>query len=161
MLASTSVGQEGLDFHVWSHAVVHWNLPSNPVDLEQREGRVHRYKCHAVRRSVARRYGDDVRGRPDVWNALFDAARAAGTEGDSELIPYWILRDPEINIERHVPALLASREVTALPDLLRRLARYRLVFGQPRQDDLLALIEQLPVIGDAALVDLRPPTKEP
>ena len=42
VLASTSIGQEGLDFHLWCHAVVHWNLPTNPVDLEQREGRVHR-----------------------------------------------------------------------------------------------------------------------
>ncbi len=38
VLASTSVGQEGLDFHTWCHAVVHWNLPSNPVDLEQVKG---------------------------------------------------------------------------------------------------------------------------
>ncbi len=53
VLASTSVGQEGLDFHPYSHAVVHWNLPGNPVDLEQREGRVHRFKGHAVRRNVA------------------------------------------------------------------------------------------------------------
>ena len=44
---STSIGQEGLDFHTYCHAVVHWNLPSNPVDMEQREGRVHRYKGHA------------------------------------------------------------------------------------------------------------------
>jgi len=34
VLATTSVGQEGLDFHHYCHAVVHWNLPSNPVDLE-------------------------------------------------------------------------------------------------------------------------------
>ncbi len=26
ILASTSIGQEGLDFHTWCHAVVHWNL---------------------------------------------------------------------------------------------------------------------------------------
>src|SRR5439155_300036 len=53
VLATTSVGQEGLDFHQYCHAVVHWNLPSNPVDLEQREGRVHRYKGQAVRKNVA------------------------------------------------------------------------------------------------------------
>src|SRR5690606_5040445 len=41
VLASTSIGQEGLDFHQYCHAVYHWNLPSNPVDMEQREGRVH------------------------------------------------------------------------------------------------------------------------
>ncbi|MBI1873441.1 MAG: hypothetical protein HYS05_06060 [Acidobacteria bacterium] len=57
VLCSTSVGQEGLDFHLYCHAVVHWNLPSNPVDLEQREGRVHRYKGHAVRKNAARLYG--------------------------------------------------------------------------------------------------------
>jgi hypothetical protein len=27
---------------------VHWNIPSNPVDFEQREGRVNRYAGHAV-----------------------------------------------------------------------------------------------------------------
>jgi ERCC4-related helicase len=46
VLASTSIGQEGLDFHPYCHALVHWNLPTNPVDLEQREGRVHRFKGH-------------------------------------------------------------------------------------------------------------------
>ena len=29
VLATTSVGQEGLDFHLYCHAVVHWNLPTN------------------------------------------------------------------------------------------------------------------------------------
>ncbi|MBE3046911.1 hypothetical protein IMZ48_31155 [Candidatus Bathyarchaeota archaeon] len=39
VLASTSIGQEGLDFHQYCHEIYHWNLPSNPIDLEQREGR--------------------------------------------------------------------------------------------------------------------------
>ena len=63
VLASTSVGQEGLDFHQYSHAIVHWNLPGNPVDLEQREGRVHRYKGHAVRKNAATIYGATARGQ--------------------------------------------------------------------------------------------------
>ena len=33
VLATTSVGQEGLDFHLYSRKVVHWNLPSNPIDV--------------------------------------------------------------------------------------------------------------------------------
>src|SRR5205814_3261270 len=53
VLVSTSVGQEGLDFHHYCHAVTHWNLPSNPVDLEQREGRINRYKGHAVLKNIA------------------------------------------------------------------------------------------------------------
>ena len=76
VLSSTSVGQEGLDFHQYSHAIVHWNLPSNPVDLEQREGRVHRYKGHAVRRNIAKQYGDraEVAEANDPWEAAFELA---------------------------------------------------------------------------------------
>ena len=62
VLASTSVGQEGLDFHPWCHRLIHWNLPGNPVDMEQREGRVHRYKGHAVRRNLAHSFSDDALG---------------------------------------------------------------------------------------------------
>lgn len=78
VLATTSVGQEGLDFHLYCHKVVHWNLPSNPVDLEQREGRVHRFKGHAVRKNVAIRHAD-VWMDPettDPWTATFDKAKA-------------------------------------------------------------------------------------
>ncbi|MBU8821110.1 hypothetical protein KL864_35220 [Mycolicibacterium goodii] len=73
VLASTSVGQEGLDFHTYSHAIVHWNLPSNPVDLEQREGRVHRYKGHAVRKNVAGAHGAAALDpeNDDPWTAMF------------------------------------------------------------------------------------------
>ncbi len=83
VLASTSVGQEGLDFHQYSHAVVHWNLPGNPVDLEQREGRVHRYKGHAVRKNVAQAHGShpDVLRGDDPWAALFKLAAADRPEG--------------------------------------------------------------------------------
>ena len=38
VLATTSIGQEGLDFHLYCRDVMHWNLPSNPVDLEAEGG---------------------------------------------------------------------------------------------------------------------------
>ena len=41
-------------------ALIHWNLPGNPVDLEQREGRIHRYKGHAVPRNAAASHADDA-----------------------------------------------------------------------------------------------------
>ncbi|MCA1677357.1 MAG: helicase, partial [Actinobacteria bacterium] len=77
VLATTSVGQEGLDFHCYCHSCVHWNLPANPVDLEQREGRVHRYKGHAVRKNVAAQHrAAAFFDGGDPWEALFDAAVA-------------------------------------------------------------------------------------
>ena len=147
VLASTSVGQEGLDFHAYCHAVMHWNLPSNPVDLEQREGRVHRYKGHAVRKNVAAKHGAEVLGggSQDVWHALFEAARQQSSDGRG-LVPYWLFPLADgAHIERHVPALPLSWDASQLQALKRSLAVYRMVFGQPRQDDLVAfLLEQVP-----------------
>lgn len=142
VLASTSVGQEGLDFHPYCHRVVHWNLPGNPVDMEQREGRVHRYKNHAVRLNlVAGHSRDALSGQGgDPWARMFDAAhRAARRTGDLE--PFWVLDGP-VKVERHILSLPFSREETRLSWLNRSVALYRLAFGQPRQDDLLALLDQ-------------------
>ncbi len=147
VLASTSVGQEGLDFHAYCHAVMHWNLPSNPVDLEQREGRVHRYKGHAVRKNVAAKHGAAVLGGGDhdVWKALFEAALQESSAGRG-LVPYWLFPLADgAHIERHVPALPLSWDASQLHALKRSLAVYRMVFGQPRQDDLVAfLLERVP-----------------
>ncbi|MFZ5823444.1 MAG: helicase-related protein, partial [Bacillota bacterium] len=140
VLASTSVGQEGLDFHPYCHAVVHWDLPSNPVDMEQREGRVHRYKGHAIRKNVAGAYAGVGRAGGDPWEAMFGAAAAEG----SDLVPYWVYPGPA-RIERHVPCLPLSRDLERLTALRRSLAVYRMVFGQSRQEDMVAyLLEQVP-----------------
>ncbi len=144
ILASTSIGQEGLDFHPYCHAVYHWNLPSNPVDLEQREGRVHRYKGHAIRKNLALRYGLDglrqvYREGDDPWARLFDLAVAERPAGKDDLEPYWVYSvDGGYSVERRVPILPFSKEQQRLPDLRASLAVYRLVFGQPRQEDLLS-----------------------
>lgn len=139
VLASTSVGQEGLDFHSWCHSIVHWNLPSNPVDLEQREGRVHRYKGHAVRKNVARagRAGIGTAGA-DPWNDMFEFVRAERPFGASDLLPFWIFELPDgAKVERLVFRLPWSKDDQRLKRLKASLAIYRMVFGQPRQDDLL------------------------
>lgn len=143
VLASTSVGQEGLDFHTYSHAVVHWNLPSNPVDLEQREGRVHRYKGHAVRKNIAAAFGPaalDLQ-TADPWTAMFEAAVCARSAGDSDIKPFWIFtRQDGAVIERYVPALPLSKEAQQYRRLLRTVGAYRAVIGQPRQDDLIRYV---------------------
>lgn len=141
VLVSTSLGQEGLDFHHYCHAITHWNLPSNPVDLEQREGRIHRFKGHAVRKNVAGVYAADALRDPgsDIWDIMFEMARAKRSGNESDLVPFWLFPG-EAKIERHVPAIPFSREVKQLHDLRRALAIYRMVFGQSRQEDLISYI---------------------
>jgi hypothetical protein len=166
VLASTSVGQEGLDFHHYCHAIVHWNLPSNPVDLEQREGRIHRYKGHAVRKNVAKAYGalGELQAT-DRWEAAFAAATAEHASETSELKPFWVFpADGGAVIERHVPTLPLSRDAERLTNLRAALALYRMVFGQPRQDELVKFLQSrltesaLAQVVSELKVDLEPPS---
>ena len=165
VLCSTSVGQEGLDFHQYCHAVVHWNVPSNPVDFEQREGRVHRYKNHAVRKNVAADHRDALRidGLHDPWSQVFTAAEQARTE-TSDLIPYWIYpRAGGAFIERHLPSLPLSTDEARAARVKRSLVVYRLAFGQSRQEDLLGYLlatlneEQIKDALENLRIDLTPP----
>lgn len=168
VLASTSIGQEGLDFHLWCHAVVHWNLPYNPVDLEQREGRVHRYKGHAVRRNIADALGQalleaGVAVGADPWDQLLDMAVAERSDEHDEMVPYWVFHRGPAKIERLVPVMPFSREAAALPRLRKTLAAYRLAFGQPRQEELVEWLgtkftnEELKRLIGRLRIDLSPP----
>lgn len=142
VLATTSIGQEGLDFHYYCRKIVHWNLPSNPIDLEQREGRINRFKCLAIRQNVAERYGDTIFSQ-DIWTEMFEnALKHEKTANGSELIPFWCLSDHEnlVKIERIVPMYPLSRDITAYERLIKILSLYRLTLGQARQEELLEYI---------------------
>lgn len=141
VLTTTSVGQEGIDFHWWCHSVIHWNAPSNPVDFEQREGRVNRYMGHAVRKNVASDYARKVLGgKPrNPWQSLFKEAERNLTNMPSslrEFAPYWI-HPGEQKIERRLLNHPLSRDVPRTARMLSGLASYRLLLGQARQDDLM------------------------
>jgi Helicase conserved C-terminal domain len=157
VLASTSIGQEGIDLHWWCHALVHWNLPANPADFEQREGRVHRFKGHAVRKNVgAKHRADALRSRdPDAWRAAFAAAELARGPDMNELWPWWTYPGSS-KIERWIPSFPLSRDQEREVRLQRQRALYRLAFGQPRQEDLLSILDQQGYAeNDQRLADLR------
>lgn len=167
VLSSTSIGQEGLDFHTYCHAIVHWNLPTNPVDMEQREGRIHRYKGHAIRKNIATKHGGLLPSHDlDPWEKMFSAAHAARADGSSDLVPYWIYPlEGGARIERHVPVLPLSRDSTRLEATRKTLALYRMVFGQPRQEDMTRYLLQqnsdlsvpeLEELAAAMRIDLTP-----
>ena len=172
VLGTTSIGQEGLDFHWYCHAVVHWNLPPNPVDLEQREGRVHRYHGHAIRKNIAEKVGARAierardalaRGeRRSPWELAYDLADQE-YERDGGLVPHWVFTEGCARIQRHSPVLPLSRDAERVDSLRRSLAVYRMVFGQPRQDDLLEFLlrafpnERSEELAAALSINLSPP----
>lgn len=146
VLISTSVGQEGLDFHRYCRKVCHWNLPSNPIDLEQREGRVNRYQGLSVRQSVAERYGNRQFGKDPIWQQLFvtaereEIARSCGTV-NSGLLPNWGITqgDGLVPVERYVYLYPFSKDVAQYESLIDQIFRYRMVLGQPDQEELLKI----------------------
>ena len=140
VLATTSIGQEGLDFHLYCRKIMHWNLPCNPVELEQREGRINRFKCLAIRENVVRKFGN-IPFTADIWQEMFDAAEKERDEKQPELIPFWCFgKDQEVKIERLLPFYPMSRDENNYAHLIKILNYYRLTLGQPRQEELLEYV---------------------
>lgn len=162
VLASTSVGQEGLDFHWYCRKIMHWNISSNPQDMEQREGRIDRYKSLFVRRNVAKFHPETY-----TWNEIFDLARTeAKDKGFCELVPYWSIPQDMLKsiaetdreyIESIVPLYPLSMDYDRYRHMKSVLRLYRLTMGQPRQEELLEFFKDMPAEDiDKLLFNLSP-----
>jgi Helicase conserved C-terminal domain len=169
ILATTSVGQEGLDFHPWCSHVVHWDLTSNPLDLEQREGRIQRYAGLAIRRRLAAMLHDEVMrdstmsdGSP--WRCMQrHAERSVDASG---LHPWWVLDGAEIS--RHVFERPFGRDVARFAQLREQRMIYRLALGQPNQEDFIHVLSRggaatrallRPLVLDLSAMGLRQTSK--
>ncbi|MFN8257339.1 MAG: DEAD/DEAH box helicase [Bacteroidales bacterium] len=146
VLATTSIGQEGLDFHLYCKRIFHWNLPSNPIDFDQREGRINRYKGLVIRQNITAKYKDRISNEIEnssIWDSLFKVASKNELNKDNcELVPFWHTEtEHDIKIERFVPLYQFSRDIGKYNNLIKVLTFYRLTFGQPRQEELIEAIE--------------------
>jgi hypothetical protein len=116
--------------------------------------------------NVAHQYGATITSDPtiagtwvDQWTSLFAHAEASRPAEATDIIPYWIFPGPAA-IERHVYQLPMGSEAPQFQRLRSSLTLYRLVFGQARQDDLVAHLtsslteEQLADVSRAAMIDL-------
>ena len=155
VFATTSIGQEGLDFHNYADRIVHLSIPANPTDFEQREGRINRYNCLAVRKAVMEWYGNKEETRictddiPKLLDNAFEAAKASlCEEGNQKLncgiIPHWLVARKKDNnklevagIKRLVPYFYNSSMMEKYHNMLKLLQLYRSVIGQADADELL------------------------
>jgi hypothetical protein len=154
VLTTTSVGQEGLDFHPWCSNVVHWDLSSNPLDLEQREGRIQRYAGLAIRRRLSDLLRQKVlqhltTGETSPWDRLHrQADDLVDTTG---LSPWWVL--DKANINRYVFERPFGRDIARFARLREQRMIYRLALGQPNQEDFVEILSRG---GEATGKLLRP-----
>lgn len=146
VLASTSLGQEGLDFHFYCRKIMHWNLPYSPVEFEQREGRINRYKGLVIRQNLAAKYKMELQLTRDIWDELFKIAekRESTDTGKPQIVPFWYTESLDnIRIERIVPLFPLSKDVIHYKEIISLLTLYRLTFGQPRQEELIKSFKDL------------------
>ena len=134
VLATTSIGQEGLDFHVYCDRLVHWDLPSSPVDLEQRDGRINRYGGLAIRKALARQHTAGA-GTVAVEGSPWMALTLALPETCEGMAPWWGTAGAVIRRTVFLPPL--AKQEGELDRLLANLSHYRLALGQSDPEQLL------------------------
>jgi len=97
----------------------------------------------------------------DPWTAAFEAAERERQPGMNDLWPWWAYPG-DAKIERWIPSFPLSKDQQREERLQRQRALYRLAFGQPRQEDLLSILDQQGYAEDDSRlaelrIDLRPP----
>ncbi len=138
---STSIGQEGFDFHKYCKTVVHWSLVFNPVKFEQREGRIDRPRSYANRLNAYEKYKENVES-PSVekWDDVYSVLK----ETDQELVkssrglyPEFVMSSGDLyKMKRETYYYADSYEQRMLPQVLHGVGYYRSLLGQSGDESL-------------------------
>lgn len=159
VLSTTSIGQEGLDFHLWCDQIVHWDLPRDPVEFEQREGRICRYASLVVRRALASEYASAAYlagSNESPFMRLFQAARSAKSDGIG-LEKWWTPR--KFKPRRFTFDWKFSLRQSRMANLENDLLYYRLGIGQPEPEKFMQLLHHIKANRETArslALDLSP-----
>jgi hypothetical protein len=149
VLATTSLGQEGLDFHVWCRQLLHWDLCPSPLDLEQREGRIQRFGGLSIRSALAEMFRgrtlDSAGEKASPWEILAGYAEHEFRSDRSGRSPWWSC--PGEKIDRLFIVLPQSRQTDKFNQLSQMRWLYRLALGQPHQQDFIETVSELPNDG--------------
>jgi len=152
VLITTSLGQEGLDFHVWCRELLHWDLCPSPLDLEQREGRIQRFGGLSVRTALAQQFRETALSQTNAnaspWLTLADCAGQKFGSDKSGRSPWWSC--PGEKIEHFFVELPQSRQLDKFKELSRLRWIYRLALGQPHQQDFIETLANRPDDGRLA-----------
>lgn len=141
VFATTSVGEEGLDFHKYCRKILHWNLPENPIEFEQREGRINRFCNLAIRQNLSELFGSTMKNTSELWDHILKKANDFfKSEDESGISPYWSFPSKikvSNKIESIVPEFPFSKDQNKLDNIYNVIELYRIALGQPNQEAVL------------------------
>lgn len=133
----TSMAQEGLDFHWYADRIVHWHLSLNPVELEQREGRIDRYNSYHIRNAVWNSVKSKVKCTNKIsWKNIFKCAEEQLNNADANngLAPNWEFNGAKIH--RYIYFYPESTVANKYEKLVEACAYYRSLLGCGNSDNM-------------------------
>lgn len=95
--------------------------------------------CHAIRQNVA------ANEECFYWEEKYKQTKMKYGQGTSDMVPYWCLPDSYpflYQIERIVPMYPFSQDKMKYDRLINVLALYRLTLGQPRQEEMIEILQR-------------------
>ena len=79
----------------------------------------------------------------DPWAIWFEMACESRDLDQNDIVPFWVFEiENGHKILRYIPSLPLSREIKQIDNLKNSLVAYRMVLGQPRQEDLVNFLQQ-------------------
>ncbi len=168
----SSVAQEGLDFHWYCDRIVHWNVPSSPIALLQREGRINRYRCFSLRKTLnndlMEKYGDEYKNSVNNMKTLFEFAETKNGDfiGSRGFYPdHLSINNDPLPIRRKCYYYPLSEEYFRWKDLIVNMEFYRSLFGGWERndrisDDIIDYIKEQEAGGKSIMIDISPTTHE-
>lgn len=139
ILTTTSIAQEGLDFHCYCRKLMHYTLPVTPMAMEQREGRIDRFRGYIQRLRQAAHHPRQS------WDELF----SEDAPGSCGIIPNWVVppEQEDLRMERITGHLPHTQEALRYAQLLQCKRQYRSMLGMPNDteqvENLLRIAEKL------------------
>jgi len=138
-------------------------LPTNPVDFEQREGRLNRYNNFMIRQNLVlgqKNEKYELKRGEMIWDKYFDNAHRFSHRNDRynlEMSPNWVFTPVKggsevIKFNRHVLDLPCSNDYSCYDRLMQDLDLYRLALGQPNQKKFMDTLRQNPYFSE---IDVR------
>lgn len=130
---TTSIGSEGLDFHLYCNRLVHYTAPSSVVSIEQKNGRIDRRNSLAVRRY----WVQELQRLATVWEDFTQKGQTSGG-----LSPHW--DSGKENLHYYFLQQQWSNEIDMLDDLLEKRKNYRKVLGMTGEEAALEAVNLSP-----------------
>ncbi len=164
MLSVGRGAQEGMDFHQYCMKLAHLTIPKGAVSMEQRQGRIDRFRSLLIRRRAAEYASECIFDtRMDILTDLFNALEIEKKNlnmDNNEIFPNWSMpilkgKETEFFFYKIVPFWRFTEEAKEYSSCVNQAINYRVGFGATYSDKLNEKLGKLtPEERDSIMINL-------